>query len=83
MKSAIILLFVPVILVIIIPVYVANGSSEGEINCYERGFKDGEEYPFNQNTYDDCRDDYYRGFIKGCMSVEGNTREACEMATDS
>ena len=45
----------------------------------ERGFRDGKKYPFNQDTYDD----YYRGFIKGCMSVEGNTREACEMATDS
>lgn len=26
---------------------------------------------------------YYRGFIEGCISVEGNTMEACELATDS
>lgn len=83
MKSAIILFFIPIILGIINQVYVVNGSSESEINCYEKGFRDGEEYPFNQNTYDDCGDDYYRGFIKGCMSVEGNTREACELATDA
>ena len=61
--------------------YVVNGISE--ISCYERGFRDGEEYPFDQNTYDVCGYDYYRGFIEGCISVEGNTREACEMATDS
>jgi hypothetical protein len=45
-------------------VYVVNGSSESEINYYEKGFRDGEEYPFNQNTYDDCGDDYYRGLSK-------------------
>jgi hypothetical protein len=60
-----------------------NGSSENEINCYEKGFRDEEEHPFNQNAYDDCGNNYYRGFIKGCMSVEGNTRKACELATDS
>jgi hypothetical protein len=83
MKAITILLFIPIILGITVPVYVANGSSEDEINCYERGIRDGEEHPFNQDTYDDCEDDYYRGFIKGCMSVEGNTREACELATDA
>jgi hypothetical protein len=79
MKSAIIL-FIPIILGMINQVYVANGSSESELNCYERGIRDGEEHPFNQYTYDDCGNDYYRGFIQGCISVEGNTREACELA---
>jgi hypothetical protein len=83
MKSAIILLIVPIILGMIISMYEANGSSESEINCYEKGFRDGEEHPLNQNTYDDCGDLYYRGFIEGCISVEGNTMEACELATDS
>jgi hypothetical protein len=63
--------------------YVGNGSSGSELNCYEKGFRDGEEYPFDHNTYDDCGDDYYRGFIEGCMSVEGNTGETCELATDA
>jgi hypothetical protein len=26
---------------------------------------------------------YYEGFIDGCTSVEGNTREVCESATDA
>ncbi len=42
MKSAIIFLFIPIILGMIIPVNV-NGSSENEINCYEKGFTDGED----------------------------------------
>lgn len=53
----------------IIPVYVLNGCSESEINCYERGFRDGQEHPFNQE-HDDCGNDCYRGFIQGCMSLE-------------
>jgi hypothetical protein len=28
-------------------------------------------------------DAYYDIFIDGCMSVEGNTREVCEQATDA
>jgi hypothetical protein len=63
--------------------YIVNGSSEVRIYCYERGFRDGEEYPFNQNIYDDCGDACYKGFIKVCMSVKGNRREACELATDA
>jgi hypothetical protein len=27
-------------------------------------------------------DEYYDAFIEGCMSVEGNTRDVCEAATD-
>jgi hypothetical protein len=29
-----------------------------------------------------CGDAYYDAFIEGCMSVEGNTRDVCEAATD-
>ncbi|WP_148687536.1 hypothetical protein [Candidatus Nitrosocosmicus hydrocola] len=49
-----------------------NASSGGDVNCYDRGIIDGEDHPFNQGTYDKCGDDYYQGFIKGCLSVEGN-----------
>lgn len=70
MKSAIILLFVPIILGMIIPVCVVNVASE--IGA-----------PFNQYTYDECGDDYYKGFIEGCTSVQGNTKELCESATDA
>ena len=55
----------------------------------QAGFKDGLDNPFSIPTWDRCGDEeggddaYYDGFIDGCMSVEGNTREACEVATDS
>lgn len=61
---------------------LANASSEDEVSCYDRGYIDGEDHPFSQNTYDRCGDDYYQGFINGCMSVDGNSRDTCESATD-
>lgn len=56
--------------------------------CYDSGFRDGQDRPFSQGTYDHCGegngdDDYYEGFIDGCMSVQGNTRDVCESATDA
>ena len=60
-----------------------NASSDYSISCYERGIIDGEDHPFNQITYDNCRDQYYQGFIEGCMSVDGNSRDVCESATDA
>ena len=57
-------------------------------SCRDAGFKDGQDHPFNHATYDHCGDEqggadaYYDGFIDGCMSVEGNTRDVCESATD-
>jgi hypothetical protein len=58
-------------------------------SCYDAGFDDGEKGPFNEATWDHCGDEeggddaYYDGFIDGCMSVEGNTRDVCESATDA
>ena len=46
MKSAII----PLIVSIILGMYEVNGSSESEINCYEKGFRDGEEHQFKSNN---------------------------------
>ncbi len=60
-----------------------NASSDDIVSCYERGIIDGEDHPFNQRTYDNCRDRYYQGFIEGCMSVDGNSRDVCESATDA
>ena len=60
-----------------------NASSDDSVSCYERGIIDGEDHPFNQRTYDNCRDQYYQGFIEGCMSVDGNSRDVCERATDA
>ena len=60
-----------------------TSASNDEVNCFERGIIDGEDHPFSQNTFGSCGDDYYQGFIKGCMSVEGNDRDTCESATDA
>lgn len=61
-----------------------HASSGNNVNCFERReVRDGEEHPFSRDTYNECGDDYYKGFIKGCMSVEGNEREICESATDA
>lgn len=57
-------------------------ASNGDVSCYERGIIDGEDHPFNQETYDKCGNDYYQGFISGCLSVDGNSRDSCESATD-
>jgi hypothetical protein len=44
---------------------------------------------FSQETYDHCGDEeggddaYYERFNDGCMSIEGNTKDVCEPATDS
>lgn len=66
------------------PFRSVSRSSDGyDVNCFERGVRDGDEHPFIQDTYDECGDDYCEGFIKGCMSVEGNDREICESATDA
>jgi len=63
--------------------YEASIAGNGNVDCFERGITDGEDYPFNQETYNNCGDDYYTGYIEGCMSVEGNTRDVCESATDA
>jgi hypothetical protein len=67
----------------------ANASNEWNDSCYDAGYEDGQNNPFSPDTYNHCADEdggdqsYYYGFIEGCMSIEGNTREACELATDS
>jgi hypothetical protein len=66
-------------------VYAGN---DWNASCREAGYEDGQNGPFSEPTYDHCGDDaggddaYYKGFIDGCMSVEGNTKDVCESATD-
>jgi hypothetical protein len=76
---------------LILPVFVLSivsgissisASNGGEVSCYDRGIIDGEDHPFSQNTFDKCGDDYYQGFLEGCKSVNGNTENICESATD-
>jgi hypothetical protein len=63
----------------------SHGSSA--IACEADGYEAGRDGPFSQELYDTCKeigagDAYYQGFIDGCMSVGGNTRDVCESATD-
>ena len=51
-------------------------------SCENDGLDDGKNNPFSQGLYDMCGDTYYDSYIKGCMSIEGNTQEICESATD-
>jgi hypothetical protein len=53
-----------------------------EDGCYDSGISDGQDQPFDQIKFDECGGTYYNGFISGCMSVQGNDLEICEMATD-
>jgi hypothetical protein len=58
-------------------------------DCYDAAYRDGQDFPFDEGANDFCRqftDDqgnpYYTGFIDGCMSIQGNTLDICESATD-
>lgn len=52
-------------------------------SCKNDGIYDGKNNPFSQGLYEMCGDTYYDAYVKGCMSVEGNTRDMCESATDA
>ena len=43
---------------------------------------DGGANDFCRQFTDDQGNPYYTGFIDGCISVEGNTMDVCESATD-
>ena len=56
-----------------------SASSKG----HRAGVRDGLDHPFSQGKLDKYGDSYYQGFKSACMSVAGNTKAACEDATDS
>jgi hypothetical protein len=65
--------------------------------CTEQGYEDGRNGPFDHSEFKKCEalsssiepelegesSTYYEAFIEGCLSVEGNTEEVCESATDA
>ena len=54
--------------------------------CWDDGYEDGRNNLFDHDRNRGCDDygrSYYEGFIAGCVSVEGNTEEVCESATDA
>jgi hypothetical protein len=59
-------------------------QEENRRDCYDDGYEDGRNNPFDQERSQGCNDygrSYYEGFIAGCESA-GNTRETCETFTD-
>jgi hypothetical protein len=89
MKIGLILAILPISLVPMTMLFAnVNASSEQNDSCYDAGYNDGQNNPFNHDTYDDCADEdggdrvYYDGFIDGCMDAD-NSRDVCEQATDA
>jgi hypothetical protein len=79
-------IFLPILSVLGITMIIPNAfASHGTdtASCEGDGLYDGKNNPFSQELYDMCGDTYYDAFIEGCMSVEGNTRDVCESATDA
>jgi hypothetical protein len=58
--------------------------------CFDEGYVDGRDNTFSRGMYE-CgsssggpgNNEYYNGFVAGCLSVRGNTAAACEKAIDS
>jgi hypothetical protein len=69
--------------------FASTGILDNAQDCYDTGYEDGRDFPFDGGANDICRqftdnqgNPYYTGFIYGCMSVEGNTMDDCESSTD-
>ena len=82
-----------ILAIVIFPLnqYVFAGGPSTIEACYDNGYRQGQDDPFDRGNYDSCerfrsdndgKNPYYEGFIDGCRSVEGNTEEICESATD-
>ena len=52
-------------------------------SCEKDGVYDGKNNPFSQELFEMCGNTYHDAYIEGCMSVQGNTRDVCESATDA
>jgi hypothetical protein len=65
----------------------AKKSSDSGINnpdrCFQAGKDDGRDSGFSQSEFDTCGSSYEHGFMKGCLSVDGNTRDVCNNAEDA
>ena len=66
---------------------IAKKSSDDGINdpdrCFQAGKDDGRDSRFSQSEFDTCGSSYEHGFMKGCLSVDGNTRDVCNSAEDA
>lgn len=73
------------------PMTVHAGEPATPERCYDTGYRDGQDSPFSVTTFQECnteskfvdgQNQYQEGFLEGCMSIEGNTRDACETAIE-
>lgn len=73
------------------PMTANAGEPPTAERCYDAGFRDGQDNPFSVTTFQECdteskfvdgQNQYEAGFLDGCMSVEGNTRDICESAIE-
>jgi hypothetical protein len=59
----------------------ARKSSDDGMNnpdrCIQAGKDDGRDSQFSQSEFDTCGSSYEHGFMKECLSVDGNTRDVC------
>jgi hypothetical protein len=69
--------------------FASTGVLENAQDCYDAGYEDGRDFPFDGGANDICGqftdyqgNPYYSGFVYGCMSITGNTLDGCESATD-
>jgi hypothetical protein len=92
-KSAIVMTTVMMVLALIlvpgspsVNASIKKGSDDGINNpnrCYQAGKDDGRDSQFSQTEFGTCGSPYEHGFMKGCLSVDGNTREVCNSAEDA
>lgn len=74
------------ILVLVLPagnMSAKKSSDDGISNpnrCFQAGKDDGRDSQFSQSEFDTCGSSYEHGFMKGCLSVDGNTRDICNSA---
>lgn len=85
-----------IIMISSVPFVYAGGGPEwdyderfedipGAPECWHDGYIDRRDNPFDYDRNEECRDkgnQYYRAFIHGCKSVEGNTEGICVSTTD-
>ena len=72
------------------PLAYAEDGRDSYSAGYDRGYKDGQNRPINEQIRDgesghneEYRSGYLDGFLDGCISVEGNDEDICNSAMDA
>ena len=87
MQKIEILTVITIVVIILTSVYgysdafASHGTDTA--SCQNDGLYDGKNNPFSQELFEMCGNTYHDAYIEGCMSVQGNTRDVCESATDA